>query len=312
MKTLQELKNFSFESATADLWVVKKRVEQRQARYTARWVEISGDSNSSFNLESQLVGVVKDMISMQKDEIEYDYVCNPDEYCLLKLRAEDTNMPLIIDKMKVPGNECRVSDESELMNAAGYVIKIQSGDNVLYAFKKTSSSWKASKVKSSRWAFFNGECMIGISQDGVFQIHKDIDFVFYEDTVFIADKRSFESAMNYKDSMIERRDIAVMDLEESGAFKCLESLKNFIGEDMRYLRSISSILDKGFYKQTAFIERLKAKNEERNWGIQIDDEGKIILTEDKMSDLFKLLNDFRLYSELSHNIYDVPSTQSVV
>jgi hypothetical protein len=72
------------------------------------------------------------------------------------------------------------------------------------------------------------------------------------------------------------------------------------------------ILDKGFYKQTAFIERLKAKNEERNWGIQIDDEGKIILTEDKMSDLFKLLNDFRLYSELSHNIYDVPSTQSVV
>ncbi|WP_027179681.1 DUF4868 domain-containing protein [Maridesulfovibrio bastinii] len=311
MKSLQDLQNFPFENATAALWVVKKRVQQRQAKYTARWVEVSGEAESDFNLEDQLVSVVTDVVEGQKDELDYDYVCNPDEFCLLKVDAEDTNMPLIIEKMSVPGSECQVSDEKELLNAAGYVIKLQSGDNVLYAFKKTAASWKTSKVKSGRWVIFDGECMIGISQEAVFQIYKSVDFICYDDTVFIADKKSFESAMNYKDSMIDRRDVAITDLEESEVFSSVDSIKEFVGEDMRYLRSISSILDKGFYKEEVFMNRLKAKNEERGWGIQVDDNGKIIPTEDKMADLFKLLNDFRLYSELSHNIYDVPSTQNV-
>jgi len=311
MKTLQDLQSFSFENATASLWVIRKRIDQRQAKYTARWVEIAGEEVSDFNLEQQLVNVVTEMIGVQKDELEYDYVCNPDEFCLLKVGAEDTNMPLIIAKMSTPGSECRVNNEKELMNATGYVIKIQSGDEVVYAFKKTTASWKTSKVKSSRWAFFNGECMVGISQEAVFQIYKNVDFICYGDTVFISDKKSFESAMNYKDSMVDRRDIAVKDLEESKAFSGVEVIRDFVGQDMRYLRSISSILDKGFYKLPAFMKRLKAKNAERGWGIQIDDDGKIIPTEDKMPDLFRLLNDFRLYSELSHKIYDVPSTQSV-
>ncbi len=311
MKTLEELQNFSFGNATASLWIVKKRIQQRQAKYTARWVEVAGEGQADFNLEQQLVDVVQGMIGSQKDELDYDYVCNPDEFCLLKVGADDTNMPLIIEKMNVPGDECRVSSEKELLNAAGYVIKIQAGDEVLYAFKKTAASWKTTKVKSSRWAYFDGECMMGISQEAVFQIHKNVDFICYADTVFIADKKSFESAMNYKESMIDRRDAAIKNLHDSGAFSSIEAIKEFVGEDMRYLRSISSILDKGFYNQPVFMERLKAKNIERGWGIPIDGDGKIVPTAETLPDLLRLLNDFRLYSELSHNIYDVSSTKGV-
>ncbi|WP_461208595.1 DUF4868 domain-containing protein [Desulfocurvus sp. DL9XJH121] len=311
MKTLQDLQNFPFDLATASLWIIKKRIQERQAKYTARWVEIAGEGDHEVNLEQRLVDVVRGMVEAQKDDQEYDFVCNPDEFCLLTIEADNTNMPLIIDKMSAPGNEHQVSSEAELLNAAGYVIKIQSGDEELYAFKKTASTWSAKKVKGPQWAFFNGQCMIGIVQASVFQLYSNFDFLCYGDTVFIADKRSFESVMNYKESMVERRDEAVNDLEDSGEFSSIETIRDFIGVDMRYLRSISSILDKGFYRQPVFMERLRRKNIERGWGIQIDEAGKIVPTEDKMSDLFKLLNDFRLFSELSENIYDVSSTQTV-
>ncbi|MGE4296474.1 MAG: Kiwa anti-phage protein KwaB-like domain-containing protein [Desulfovibrionaceae bacterium] len=311
MKSLEELQAFPFENATASLWIIKKRVQDKQAIYTARWVEVAGEAQGDFNLEAQLITTVQDVIGIQKDTLDYDFVCNPDEFCLLQIDAAETNMPLIIEKVSVPGNEHAITNEKELLNAAGYLIKVQSGDQKLYAFKKTTSSWKASKVKSGRWAFFNGECMMGISQDSVFQIHKDVDFICFEDTVFIADKRSFESAMNFKDSMIERRDEVINAIEESGIFSDVDVIQTFIGEDMRYLRSISSIMDKGYYAQHVFIGRLKAKNLEHNWGIDVGADGKINPTEETMPLLLRLLNDFRLFSELSHNIYDVPSTQVV-
>ncbi|WP_321403881.1 Kiwa anti-phage protein KwaB-like domain-containing protein [Maridesulfovibrio sp.] len=311
MITLADLQGFPFNNATASLWIVKKRIQQKQAKYTARWVEIAGEEENNNDLESQLVSTVNNVVTIQKDDLDYDFVATPDEFCLLKVDAQNTNMPLILDKMNIPGDECQVTSEKELLNAAGYVIHIQAGDESLYAFKKTSSSWTTKKVKASYGAFFRNGCMIGISQESVFQIYKSVDFICYKDTVFISDKRSFESAMNYKESMIERRDEAVTDLEASGIFSSVDSISEFIGEDMRYLRSISSIMDKGFYKNNEFMTRLKNKNQERNWGIEFDEYGKIIPNTDRMPDLFKILNDFRLFSELSHNIYDVPSTQSV-
>lgn len=59
MKTLEELQNFSFENATASLWVVKKRIQNRRAKYTARWVEVAGEGQADFNLEQQLIEVVE-------------------------------------------------------------------------------------------------------------------------------------------------------------------------------------------------------------------------------------------------------------
>jgi hypothetical protein len=56
---------------------------------------------------------------------------------------------------------------------------------------------------------------------------------------------------------------------------------------------------------------MKAINSERDWGLVIDGNGKIVPQHETMPLLLKLLNDLRLFSELSHKIYDVPSTQTV-
>ncbi len=63
----------------------------------------------------------------------------------------------------------------------------------------------------------------------------------------------------------------------------------------------------------AYVEMAKTSqiNGLRNWGIQFDAEGRIVATQETMSDILHVLLDHRLRSELSDNQYDVPSTTPV-
>jgi hypothetical protein len=59
------------------------------------------------------------------------------------------------------------------------------------------------------------------------------------------------------------------------------------------------------------MNRLRQVNSERGWHIQFDPNGRIIATEETMKAIMQVLLDHRLYSELSLNTYDVPSTSAV-
>ena len=68
---------------------------------------------------------------------------------------------------------------------------------------------------------------------------------------------------------------------------------------------------RGYYQNPDYMARLRQINGLRNWGIQFDDEGRIVATLETMSDILHVLLDHRLRSELSDNQYDVPSTTPV-
>ncbi len=60
-----------------------------------------------------------------------------------------------------------------------------------------------------------------------------------------------------------------------------------------------------------YMARLREINDLRGWGIQFDEQGRIVATPEKMRDILHVLLDHRLRSELSDNQYDVPSTTPV-
>lgn len=74
---------------------------------------------------------------------------------------------------------------------------------------------------------------------------------------------------------------------------------------------MSSIQDKGFYKDENFMNNLRSLNESEQWGLTINDNGQITPEAGKIKLLLTLLNDLRLKSQLSGNVYDASSSTKV-
>lgn len=308
---LLTLKGLNIDSGTASLWVVKSRIDNKQMKYTCRWVDIDDNTDSNTYLAGKLKKIVKDTINSHDTIEEYDFIAKPEEKTFLTMESNETNMSTIQEKVDQPGNEHIANHEKHILNSFGYIIKIQIDQQYVYAFTKTAGSWNTKKVSSGFFSAFNGEKMVGLSSEKLFRIEDYVDFISFGDDLFISNKRAFESAMNFKEGMKEKKDELITEFEELNLFSNTQLINDFVGEDARYLRSMSSIQDKGFYKNQNFMENLRSKNETENWGLSIDENGLITPENGKIKLLLTLLNDLRLKSMLSGNVYDASSSTKV-
>jgi hypothetical protein len=71
------------------------------------------------------------------------------------------------------------------------------------------------------------------------------------------------------------------------------------------------VRDRGYYKDQQYIARLRTVNGQRGWGIQFNANGSITPTIDSARVIVQVLLNHRLFSELSLETYDVPSTTPV-
>ena len=308
---LTDLKEADIDSGTVSLWVVKSRVENKQMKYTCRWVDIDDNSESETNLAIKLKSIVKNTLATYDSIEEYDFIAKPDDNTYLTMGSNDTNMSIIQEKVDRPGNEHIANHEKHILNSSGYLIKIQIDQKYIYAYTKTAGSWNTKKVSNGYFSAFNGEKMVGLNSDKLFRIEDHIDFICFENDLFIANKRSFESAMNFKEGMKEKKEDLIAELGTLEIFTSTQPINEFVGEDARYLRSMSSIQDKGFYKNENFMNNLRSLNESEQWGLTINSDGQIVPEDEKIKLLLTLLNDLRLKSQLSGNVYDASASTRV-
>lgn len=85
----------------------------------------------------------------------------------------------------------------------------------------------------------------------------------------------------------------------------------YIGKNATHLRRMAVIKARGYSNNPDYMARLREINTHRSWGIQLDDQDRIVATPEKISDILHVLLDHRLRSELSGNQYDVPSITPV-
>lgn len=308
---LSNLKDFKIDSGTVSLWVVKSRTENKKMKYTCRWVKVDDDITSETYLAGNLLKIVKGTIGRYDSIENYEFIAKPEDKTFLSIPSSETNMTVIQEKVDLPGTEHIANHEKHIVNSTGYVIKIQVGQQYLYAYTKTAGTWNTKKVSSGYFSAFSGEKMIGLCENKIFKIEDHIDFILFEGNIFIANKRAFESAMNFKEGMKTRTNELIIEFNNLGLFTDTKPISKFVGEDARYLRSMSSIKDKGFYEDKDFMSNLATLNKTEGWGLDIDANGVITAKPENIKLILTLLNDLRLKSLLSGNIYDAPSSTKV-
>lgn len=292
------LRNFDFAQATAHLWVFKKSTSNK--KYSAYHVQ------SDNNLKNMLKALVQSEMTRITEFSPYSYLAQTNENGCLATSQEGTDFSFLKTQVDRPEPECLARNINDLKGATGYLVKFRAGEQTIYAVKRSSSSWKTSYPKKFiNMIYSNGE--LSAAEDNAFAIERNFDFFCNGNAIFIANKLSFESTMQYRIAYVQ----ALTTLQAAPAFSDLFNdmapLIAYVGNNSTHLRRMATVQEKNLYGNPGFLTNLRAVSARRGWNIKFDEEtGKIVACQDTARDILQVLLDHRLMSEVTEHVYDVP------
>lgn len=238
---------------------------------------------------------------------------NPDNR-FFHLETSETDFLQIVDTLHPPQQSedvGTVTKMDELQKFNAYVIEIYLGKDTeaLYGFRYVSEAWSP---KNSAVGFFkmNNDMVAMVDDSAIFRIDQYLDFIVYGEDLFVADCSRFESAMQFKDRLLDRKGEAIVEMKNCSIFVAgnEETLNVAIGTDRHFLRQLSSVKSKGFYKDQVWVGKLQqVAKAAGNWLLEFDAAGKIIIKNDKqyVRELLTVLQNKRVETVVDKKICDV-------
>ncbi len=306
-KQLQAVRRADFKLWSANLWLVKRRPlgADRIARYSVLRVDLDK------KLENKLKRKATERIQNPNFTLEeYDFLTADQDDRLLTLDATDTDFAKIQAEIDQGLDNAKVDKYEDLLDTWAFVIKLQHGDQVVYALRKVNKFTQATKVASVSYFIFDDKKLVDLEDKKVFALDLHIDFFVYEGTAFIANKKEFESAMNFRDGMEKNRDALLSEFETLKFMTDVESMKKVVGSNLHLLRKLSAIQKSGYYKNPSFMASLLKINIQENWGLVIE-KGQIVVDESSVDLVLTLLNNSRLKSLINAEVFDAAVKKKV-
>jgi hypothetical protein len=290
---------FDVDASTLTLWVFKKTAQKGAApKYSGRWIDT--DASLDATLKSAILAERSRITEVQ----EYQLLAQNNENSALRIDALETHAGLILEQAAAEVAARKVKEMQEIRNTDFYVIKLAKGTKVLYAVRKTESSWQTKKMRDAIYVFFSNK-KLGLDNKPSFRISRHVDFFIFDDQVLIAHKGHFESILSYKEAHIE--DFTALQKESAfkRIFSDLDPLVGFVGANKIYLRRACAIRAKGHYKNQDFMTRLRKFHGQHGLTLKFTDDGRLMPTEETCADIIRALLDHRLSSPFSEQDYDV-------
>ncbi len=304
-RQLKEIRSEDFGGWFASFWLIKKHQVSKENAYSALRVDMDKKLNSRFKryLKQQLQG--KDF-----HLTEYDYSNADGDDALFTIDADATDFSKVAAEIEKGFGNKKVSSHEELLKSWAYVILLEKEDRKLFAWKKISADTQPKKATSKDLAFFLNKKLVDLDDKEVFMIYPRYDFFVYGGTTFIANKRQFESSMNFREGMKAKAAEVIQDFVNTGNFENTERITKYVGENLHHLRKMASILKAGYYKQPEYIQKMIAISKEEGWALKVKD-GKVVVEEETIELLLKLLNNDRLRSPINNETFDAAAKARV-
>ena len=102
----------------------------------------------------------------------------------------------------------------------------------------------------------------------------------------------------------------IQDFIDSGKFENTERITRYVGENLHHLRKMASILKAGYYKQTDYIQQMIVVSKSEGWELNVKN-GKVVVEDETIELLLKLLNNDRLRSPINNEVFDAAAKARV-
>ncbi len=304
-QSLQTLRGTDFKHWLTTFWLVKRKLSQQQAKYSVLKVDTDA------RLEQKLKHAVIAKISDQGYQLDaYDFLTTDQDNGLLTIESAATDVTLIEAEIDKGTANPKVEKYEDLLDSWALVIKLEHQDKTLYAYRKIHKFTNPAKLAHVSFLQFKDQELKDLDQQEIFTIDTQVDFFSYEGTTFIANKKEFESTLNFRAGMEKNRDVVLQEFVDLNIFSDASLLKEHIGANLNYLRKVSSIQKSGYYKDAQFLQELVKVNEQKGWGLVIEN-GAIVINEASIDLVLTLLNNGRLESPINHEMFDAAVKKKV-
>jgi len=303
MKNLEnifkQLKKIDWNKSIVSFYIVKRRLINRVAKYEVFQV------NTDDNLRKKLRKIVAAKVSSSNQALEYDFNTTDLDDNVLGISAYDTDLQQLIDSITADESPVFAESYKTLLGSWIYIARLEKDGQILYSIRRVSEGWTTKKVSQLINMIFDNNMLVDLEQKEIFRVDGKVDFFSFKGIIFIADKKNFETALNFREGMERNRDEIVEEFKETKLFVNADEISNLVGNNIKRLRKLSQVKKAQYYKEQNFLKSLKQVNEEENWGLQYSDEGKLIVTEDDIDTVLKVLNNDRLTSKINQENFDV-------
>lgn len=304
-KQLKEIRSEDLGGWSSSFWLIKKHQVSKENAYSALRVDMDGKLQNRFKryLKQQLQG--KDF-----HLTEYDYNNADGDDALFTIDADTTDFRKVSTEIGKGFGNKRVSSHEELLRSWAYVILFEKDNRKLFAWKKISADTQPKKAAAKDLAFFLNKKLVDLDDKEVFMIYPRYDFFVYGGTTFIANKKQFESSMNFREGMKAKAAEVIQDFSNSGNFENTDRITKYVGENFHHLRKMASILKAGYYKQPEYIQKMISVSKEEGWELKVTN-GKVVVEDETIDLLLKLLNNDRLRSPINDETFDAAAKARV-
>ncbi|MFL9867997.1 DUF4868 domain-containing protein [Paraburkholderia fungorum] len=296
-----DCKNFDVGGASLSLWIFKKR---QAGGFSAKSIDVTDA------LADELRRIVNTALLSHTEVDDYALTAQRNEVSCLHVETDETCFSDLAGLVSAPAEEHRIAGERDFQNLTGYLIRLRSGDQVIYCVKRITDAWKTKKALSVVNVVMRAN-QLDLVEDRSFTIAKSLDFIVFNEDLFIMDKRAFETILSYKIEYANSFDELQQNAAFIARFADMRPLIEHVGTNTMHLRRMAVIQQKGHYADEAYMARLREVNVQEGWNIQFDDAGRIVATNESMRVIMQILLNHRLYSRLSLGTFDVPSSSAV-
>ena len=299
-KLLKKIKTLDWNRANVSLYLVKRELVHRKATYDVLQV------NVDTKLRKKLRGITSGKIQQSNAAVEYDFNTADLDDNLLGIATSETDFQSIIDVIAAEEEPDLADSIEQLIDSWLYIARLDlAGQPPLYAARRVSEGWTTKKVSQLISMIFQNSMLVDIEQKEIFRIDGKVDFFSYDGTTFIADKKNFETALNFREGMERNRDEIVGEFHTMNLFDNASEVSTLVGDNIRRLRRLSQVKKAGYYKDANFLANLKRVNDEEGWGIKYSKDGRLLVTEDDIETVLRVLNNDRLTSKINSENFDV-------
>ncbi|MCI0722819.1 MAG: DUF4868 domain-containing protein [Acidobacteria bacterium] len=286
-------------------WIVKRKALHREASYTVFRVDIDQ------KLEKRLKQYVRTQVQSKEFHLaEYDFTNADTDDVFLTLESDATDFLKVENAIaKVQSaisdgfENGRVTEYDQLLNSWAYVLAFEHGKERLYAWRKINSMSQPKAVHSRKALLFRNQRLTDLDEKEVFLIDPHFDFFVFGGVTFIASKRDFESAMNFREGMKAHGGEILGEFESLGILINVAAVRSVVGNNLHYLRKLASIRRAGYYREPDYLQRLIKVNASEGWGLRVEN-GQIVADVATVELLLKLLNNDRLRSPINDELFD--------
>lgn len=304
---LKEINTIDFSRTIVQLAVVYYYFQDRHHKYALKFVRTED------KVDRKLNDIVKRVSSSATKVESYDYESQElEEGEMQIISAGQTSFPDLLQVINDSDSENDVAEtEDDLTKAKGYAIIIRKSEAIVaIGYKILPENWKLKKKRGLIPLLFHEQEFKDLEDKPVFSISPSVDFLFFNDNIYIVSKKNFEIALNFRLGMLKKAEEFYTQLNSMHLVDDIQAIKELIGDNMRFLRKIASIQKNRHYQNTEFMANLKKVNEKRKWGLEFQGE-KVIIKAENISVILTVLNNKRLLSEITQETFDVEFAKPV-